>query len=263
MRAFVGEEHQRGPQIIIITENRCGLMSKNILILLIGLTAGCVSCNNRRLSYYQDPFLDSFRDKGIKYILSYDPDDSLDVDSAALDSSGNIVRLRSFGLKERRSYDSLHFIKRVLQINDIPSNHWMRYYFDKDGLLVQEWNHIGHLEWSFNKSDIDTVTRLVKFEIDKTGVILSEIDSAANERAVFVYDKDETLIAKQIYSIAPKELQANWQFIYDKDNNWLKRIDLNGSRRTMLSHFYTNGLLDSSVYYHDRGPTIKYRYIYY
>ncbi|HEY9005060.1 MAG TPA: hypothetical protein VIM75_02955 [Ohtaekwangia sp.] len=237
-------------------------MSKNILILLIGLIAGCVSRDNRSLSYYQDPFLDSFRDKGIKYILSYDPDDSLDVDSATLDSSGNIVRLRSFGLKERRSYDSLHFIKRVLQINDIPSNHFMRYYFDKDGFLVQEWNHIQHLRWSFNEADIDTVTRVIKFEIDKTGLIVNEIDKGANEYTQFVYNDDKNLVAKEVYSIVPKRLRYKWLFLYEKSHK-LKRIDLDEGGRSVLSHYYTDGLLDSSVDNQNGSYTTKYKYVFY
>jgi hypothetical protein len=157
---------------------------KNKLFIIVFFFGG--SCgDNSRLAYYQDPFLDSFRGRGIKYMLSFDSEDTLNVDTVTFDSIGGISRLRAYGLKERRAYDSLNFIRRKLQINDIPVNYLFKYHFDRKGYLIQEWIKIPHLNWSYSNNEIDTIVRTVKYKLDAGGKVIEEIDSLGNELSLF------------------------------------------------------------------------------
>src|SRR5688500_12697721 len=84
-----------------------------------------VGCNNKTESdrLFRDPFLDSFRAHGISVMIAHNPEDSLHIDSTFFDKSGNIVRIHQTGLAERRAFDSLHYLTRLLQISDIADNY--------------------------------------------------------------------------------------------------------------------------------------------
>jgi hypothetical protein len=213
------------------------------------------------LKYYSDPYLDSFRRRGMRYMICFDADDSLVSDTITFDKEGNIIELKSFGLNERRSYDSLYFVKHILRINDTPSNHFINYFFNNKGQLVQEWREVNHLDWSLEESQTDKVSRVILFELDGNGRITQEIDTTGNELALLIYDKNETLSRKDIFSITPKRLLRSWDYSYDVGTDKLKTISLNGNGSNILTHYYSKiGLLDSTAYF-VKGYTTKYRYL--
>jgi outer membrane protein assembly factor BamB len=238
-------------------------MNINPIILIIFLLC-LFSCDKSpRLKSYPDPYLDSFRGRGIKYMISFDPHGYSYTDTTTFDSSGNIVHSKGFGLIGRKAYDSLNFITHLLTINDIPSNYLIEYSFNKDGDLVQVWNRVNHLNWSLDDSDIGKAERAVKFDLDKERRIAQEIDTTSNEYTQFNYGEEGCLVSKEVYSINSKNLLKKWEYFYDqKVPSKLSKINLSGtSHGSVLVQYFSDGLLDSIATIN--GHLTKYRYIYY
>lgn len=234
-------------------------MSANVICGLI-LLSSLFNCTRRHsLRPYPDPYLDSFRNRGIQYMISVN--DSIFADTIIFNRYGDIDEIKSRGLRERRSYDSLFFIRRKLRMDDIPANYFIEYYFNNAGQLVQEWREVNHFNWSSEKMEERKIARIILFDIGEDGEILEELDTAANEVAVFFYDDKGKLVTKEILSVQPRTSLLKWKYEYTKEGK-LENIRLHGAQGNYITHYYSNGLLDSTVN-HIKGYTKTYRYIFY
>ncbi|HEY9044966.1 MAG TPA: hypothetical protein VIN08_03690 [Ohtaekwangia sp.] len=222
------------------------------------------SCENQTsVRAYQDPYLESFYGKKIRKMISYDADDLLLTDTTSFDLAGNIVRIKQFGLVERREYDSLHFIRHLLVRNDVPENYFIDYFLDKEGHLIQHWTTVNHLDWYPRKDQKTRNERFVVFDLNSDGFVIKERDTVYNELVVLIYNDSEKLSRKDIHSIDKNELLWKVEYIYDKDLN-LDRIEMKSDSIKLLTHYYSkeNHLLDSSID-HITGYKTRYKYEFY
>jgi hypothetical protein len=136
------------------------------------------------------------------------------------------------------------------------------YEFDLNGDLIQSWKDINHLEWTYDSSQIRKLNKKVIFKIDKTGRIVQGTDSTSNEYVIFDYDNNERLRSKDVYSIDPNQHLRTWRYTYEDNSPKLRTIEVLAGPVSFFTHYYSHGLLDSTVYHQDEH-TVRYKYVYY
>jgi len=220
-------------------------MYKSIRIVIFVLVA--MSCSRgRRLKAYQDPFYDSFRKFNICKIISYDPKSPEMCHTITIGARGLSIRISGVASQERMEYDSLFFIKSKYEGPDLYNTYSVEYHFDAHRNLIQRWR----------EKDSDTATTKT-FIIGESGDVEMEIDSLAREYISYSYDNGGLLITKNRYKMESEELIDAWSFLYDKKHR-LSTINLTGGGTSILTHYYSEGLLDSTVH-HVRGYIVRHK----
>lgn len=235
------------------------MINKIIMISSLVLILGCHDTHKSRQKFV-DPYLDSFRGKGIKHMISFSPDEAELIDTVTFDSSGNIVTFKSFGVTEFRVYDSLNFLTKKLTIDDSPENYLIHYIVNDDGYLIQEWNTVNSLNLRVDDKDIGDSFKVIVFELDNSGRVKKEIDSTLQEYSVYIY-AGQNLIEKVIHSSIDDSKISSFKYLYSEDDE-LTSIQFLVRNNILFEHYFSSGLLDSSVYF-DKGIKLKHSYIYY
>lgn len=230
-----------------------------------------LACENKKIQLQprQDPYLDAFRNRNIKYMLTYlTTSDSSDFeavsnDTTTFDRQGNFLFRKAFMHHERRQYDSLNFLTRMLVITDGPrQNYTINYYFDSNSNLVQEWfDHKYTLEWSLPKSDTGALVNTIKYELDDKGRVIKEIGSTGKVYSIYLYDTQNKLSEIKSFKVAGDEPLSKSTYTYDEKGLLKKIVFASGENVEREAFYYTDGLLDSAR--DSRGFRRRYEYIYY
>ena len=219
---------------------------------------------------FSDPYLQSFRNKNIKYVISERLEaKDLYPDTIELDQQGNIVRIRRWGEEERRTYDSNGILLRWWLRSDITLHYIAKYSVHGD-TLVQLWRKLNSHVWDLGS---DTTTRPYEvnfFVLDKSGRITQSSRDGFGP-TIYIYSKNK-LVRKEIEIKRNNEDEFHWEktaeYAYD-DNQEIKtmKIILHDGREEDIFYF-SAGLIDSCkiTSYKDYGTfqaRYKYRYVYY
>jgi hypothetical protein len=219
------------------------------------------------LQNYPDPYLEAFWGKGIKNMIAYDPYDSIQEDSLRMerlffDKAGNIARRTAFMVNDTLVYDSRRYIIRQVEKLDAPKNFVVSYHF-VNGNLIQIWSDLRHRNWEYSDEDMQQAGKdCVKFELNKEGRIVKRYYS--NETTVYTYSKDKLIRQETYVSNSENDNEPLSVTLYKYSNQRIERID--DYRRGQLSytHYYFNGLLDSTVHVFDGENSVtKYRYVFF
>ena len=244
-------------------------MSRRMFISVCCLIfLGLFSCGNEhRLGNYPDPYMDSFRDQRIKFMIAYDPSSPDITDTTFFNETGDEIQHRGYGrMQEKIEYDSLHFIKHQLILNDIPGNFVYEYSFDKNGILNQECREVQHLNWRIEKSDKSTPVRTVFFEVNEQGQVIKETDTTSHQISVYSYGEQGNLLSREFLQqdLKPSGYVLKYEYYEPLKLKIIRHLD--GDRKITEQFFSVKGILDSTVRYDDYGKkdyAIRYRYVYY
>lgn len=233
----------------------------SIAFLAIFCLLGCK--NSVKLKAYQDPFLDSFRGRKVKYLISYVPEYSDFADTTRFNEMGDRVQFISSGFEERSEYDSLHFITRLWQRSDVLVNLRYKYSLDESGILTQQCDELKSGDWRLGTSGESELFRVVFFKIDEEGKIVYETDTASNLKTLYEYDQSDKLVKKKECSLDSNKYLTQWSYEYNELSR-VTKITYGTEGEKFLVHYFSSddGVLDSTTNYID-GYTKRYRYIYY
>lgn len=241
-----------------MAENRHAQFSTVLIGSLFSILV--LSCEKHESIEMRDPFLDSFKGKSIKKVVSFESKDMRLADTIFFDEQGNIIEKRQYGLTLKTAYDSAGFPTRMLFLNDAPYNFIIDYRVDKThSRITQRWRTIRTMDWNFRESDINkTSFNVVTFEYDN-GVITAKKDSLANLTTRYFYNDEGKLIRQEIID-DDGELSKSIVYEYAPDRK-LVSIYAKLSQVDLYRHHFTNGLLDSTEYLHPSDLyTRKYKY---
>lgn len=234
------------------------MLSMTLRLSVICLVA-LLSCSDKRSIFpieFNDPYLNSFRGKNIKYVIMERQDRQSSPDTIELDNAGNIIRIKSWWSTELRSYDSIGFLQRLRHRSDITLNYILRYSLKGD-TLQQTWREINSPEWNLDSDTSSTTHHVLFFICDGKGRIATEIDGESLIKYIYV---DDLLVKKATYNGYPLKLFHGWQYDYDS-NFVLKRIVRTFENQEQEITNFLDGLPYSgnSV---QSGGQYKYRYVY-
>lgn len=205
-----------------------------------------------------DPFIESFKDKGIRMQVSYNKLSPKLRDTVKFDLKGRVeLESDNYSTKEYK-YDSIGNLTRIMLNDDAPSNYYLEYYIDGSS-VIQNWNLINHMRWEFTSQDLDSADRVVKFLFDDNGKIEKEINLNNGEVTKYLY-KNDKIIAKQAFAQGADVSKQQWVYEYDK-NKTLIKANFFSSEKLIVAHFFGNdGLLDST---RRNNYTLNYEYEFY
>lgn len=236
-----------------------------------------LACSDQKtIESFPDPYLNSFRGKGIKTILMTDLNDSLGwtTDTISLDTKGNVLRIKRFSYEQFREYDKLNYLISMRTVTDIYENYVIKYYYSQDD-LIQEWSSLGNSDLVSADSSSKVVFNRVRFKL-KSERIVGLVDSLNNQNTEYSYD-EYNVVRITSKTIDRNEFLSESLFEYE-DNRKLKTMSLlatglyrteNGDFRpseTIYKEtcFFTDGLPDSLVRENlGNSIVIRYRYLYY
>ncbi|MGC3945588.1 MAG: hypothetical protein QM762_13895 [Chryseolinea sp.] len=242
---------------------------------LLVLVIAVLSCNNkqtaanRRTIYppeFSDPYLEAFRGKNIKFIVSEPPLS----DTIEFDRRGNLVRIKKYGQEEKRAYDSNNFLIRRWIRSDFTKQYTVRYSNHGD-TLIQIWRELNSNDWILRNDTTSFPHEVDHFVFDKSGRIIQEFDDGFGPvRYVYSHGK---LSRKEAEVRRNNEDEVHLEVIADyaySTNGQLQRFTLQelDSRDVERRFFFLNGLLDSSSVTSVKGDGIRlqqyrHRYVYY
>jgi hypothetical protein len=230
---------------------------------------------------YSDPYLNSFRNKNIHYIVIYDKGGDTRTDTIELDRKGDIIKTKRFWRTERRAYDSAGFCIRLWQNSDITGNYHLKHSIKED-TLIQWRREYNSDEWA---PMTDTSTHAFvyhgteKFVFDESGRVTFEYWDQPDEMTMnqgrddemirYVYSKDK-LIERELYTFQNSKYELSnhgvWRYSYDKKSELSKIETVWGFRYE--TYWLSNGLIDSTLEIdkHYSPPSrdgFEYRYIYF
>jgi hypothetical protein len=257
-------------------QSRMNRISRNIAYLILMIVA--VQCGSREKVQtgvvflppeLSDPYLQSFRNKNIKYITSErlgrlkDPyPDTID-----FDRRGNIVRIKRYGEEEKRAYDANDFLVRRWQRSDVTVQYIARYSIHGD-TLVQSWRELNSRDWDLRGDTITRPHKVKSFVFDRNGRLIHEFIDGSGPM-IYIYSKNK-LVRKEIEQRRNDEnefsVERTAEFDYD-DLGEIKTVKsrlLDGQDSEYLFYF-SKGLLDSCQYrvYQSLEQRYKYQYVYY
>ena len=246
--------------LIIISK----LMIRLFLLGFYFVILGCSTDNTMSDSIrYPDPFQEAFKGKGISYLV-YDEDSSSRVDTIFLDSTGMVKYINGYWHDEERTYNDHQFITNLdVRDFDIHSRFSISYDFVGDS-IIQNWREIDH---NGGVEPVDSAN-IVIFKLDLDRRIKEEIDRMRARRTMFDYDNRGRLNGKRQFSTEDGQPITKEIFIYDSLSRIEKIKQYAGQNLLILTHYYSNGILDSTVYeelkdslnYSDR--VVRYKYVY-
>jgi hypothetical protein len=255
-----------------------GSLKNSALVILMIVVAQCGSKGDVQIvtslpPEFSDPYLQSFRNKNLKYVLSERiiGTKALDPDTIELDRRGNIVRIAGPNGREKRAYDVNNFLVRRRLSSDIVENYIARYSIRGD-TLFQSWRELNSNDWNLHG---DTTTRPYKFKIfvfNQNGKVIHEFNEQFG-LINYIYKKD--ILSYKEFEIRrdnEEEFHAEKfaEFTYDHNGEieQIKLLDERLDEGIEKKFFYSTGLLDSSQITYPREYLLrqeryKYRYIYY
>jgi hypothetical protein len=249
---------------------------KNIaLAILVLVIVQCGSKDNLKSPVtisppeLSDPYLQSFRNKNIKYIIFERLGRVKDPypDTIELDHRGNIVRIHRSGEEEKREYDGNDFLIRRWLRSDVTVQYLARYSIHGD-TLVQSWREFKSGDWDLR---YDTTTRphdINYFIFGLNGRVTHEFIDGSGPM-IYIYSKNK-LIRKEIEQRRNDEdefsLEKAAEFEYD-DLEEIKTVKsrLLDGQDSEYRFYFSTGLLDSCQYraYQTLEERYKCRYVYY
>jgi YD repeat-containing protein len=222
-------------------------MKERILIIfmvILGISIG--ACKHEvRLMPYQDPFFDALRKKNVCQVISFSRKAPALSDTIYLERNGYTLKFSGYALEDRLTYDSLLFIRSKYEGPDVYDNFIIDYHFNSQGNLIQRWRQT-EINDSTKIIDKPSSTKIVVFVINSQGNIAREIDSVKNEYTSSIYDTKGLLIERSHFSINPDRPKDKWKYEYNGEGQ-LKTINQTAGETLILTHYFTNGLLDSTV----------------
>lgn len=239
------------------------------IVVLMG-TIILISCQRDQLKYDWDPYLESFKDKGIRCLISTHYLDTLDthadslIDSIQFNRAGYITEKKMMGSKTRMAYDSLGRLIHILSEGDTYSNIFYTYEL-QDSVMFRYGFQIKHLGWVFNNEDVDSSTKSVmKYNFNNEGQIAAQQDDSQKMILHFSYQQNR-LKKKELFSNG--RLYIRWEYSYDNDRiNKIVENDVIG-RVLTVAYFSSAGLLIRTERSHNNSESIiqetTHRYIYY
>jgi hypothetical protein len=222
-----------------------------------------------RLKPYPDPDMDALRKKRVRCRLGkwdmfeekksiMDWSDSLYIskDGKYCHEAGSMMTTYTF-------YDSLGFIREQRRVDDVDVKFTVGYHFRDAHHLVKEqfWSKV---QYWVDKSVVAPIidTTVVIMTLNEEGQVVQEVDSANRLQTNFVYNESGMLREKFVKHSTP----ARERYYYHYNNNGdLKEIIQISKREqdvAQMTHYYSNGLLDSIVFPQGRARCI-YRYVFY
>lgn len=222
-----------------------------------------------------DPYLQSFRNKKIKYVIS----ERLEVkdfypDTIEFDRQGNIVRIRHtriWGDEERRAYDSSGFLVRRWLRSDVVLQYIARYSIKGD-TLVQSWRELKSHDWDLSGDTTSMPREVDHYIFDQKGKLIHGSDEDHGGPIIHIYSNNK-LVRKEI------EVRINDEDEFHKETTAEYEYDVNGEIQkiklfntlygSQQVFYFSSGLIDSchitTTRYDDR-PRLErfgYRYVYY
>lgn len=167
------------------------------------------------------------------------------------DEKGDMVRIRGFMFNERREYDSLHFIRRILSKTDVDWNEVFNYQM-KNGILRQESIVMEHSNWEIHEGDIGEDTTVGYFNFDKRGRVVERRLPNEGAHTRFKYDKSGLLTSMATYY--KDTLITEVLYFYNENGRLTRREQPN------QVDYFTDGRLDSTAH---KYYTVKYTYLYF
>ena len=248
-------------------------ISKNIAYIILTIVA--LQCGRKEQVQsgvtisppeFSNPYLQSFRNKNIKHIISerLGPTKDPYPDTIDFDRRGNIVRIKRSGEEEKRAYDANDFLVRRWQTSDVTVQYIARYSVHGD-TLVQSWRKLNSRDWHLQG---DTTTRpheINYFVFDRAGRIIQEFIDGSGP-LTYVYSKNK-LVQKEIEQRRNDEddfkLVIAAEFDYDDFGNIMTvKSRLLDGQESEYVYYYSKALLDSGHFYVYRSLEERYRYKY-
>ncbi|MGC3945589.1 MAG: hypothetical protein QM762_13900 [Chryseolinea sp.] len=181
-----------------------------------------------------DPYLESFRDKGIKYVISEKLGRATDPfpDTIQLDRLGNVQRIRRYGEEERRAYNDSNFLVRRWLRSDVTVQYDIRYSMLGD-TLVQSWRELNSRNWDSHQDTSGRQRDVNLFVFDPAGRIAHEFTDGVGP-VDYIYDKNilvrkETLIRRNNEEDFHMETVADFKYDDLGKIKFIRDRKLNGS----------------------------------
>jgi hypothetical protein len=201
---------------------------------------------NIRPPEMNNPYFQSFRNRGIKYILfEHMPATSASPDTIELDQFGNVIKITGPYERENRDYDRNGYLVRRLVRSDFTVHCLARYSAHGD-TLIQSWREFESRDWDL-RGDTTTKQREVNFFIfDERGrIILESKDGFGPLNYVYSGDK---LLSKEVEIKRENDDQFHTikvaEFTYDAAGDLTKIRYADGEQREDI-FYYSHGILDS------------------
>jgi len=205
-----------------------------------------------------DPFLESFKGKGLKMAVIAESGSASINDTIFFDRVGNIISKKNVYSTHQYGYDETGNLDRVLSINDIPSNYLIKYEYNK-GVVLQTWYLLNHLKWEKENEILDTIDRVVKFEFDKLRNLKQEVNLSFGEITKYEYT-DTKMQSKKVFPDNSEVPSIQWTYYYGK-KGFLEKVECISHGRLVKEDFYgSDGIIDST---RRADYTLVYTYEYY
>ena len=220
---------------------------------------------------FNDPYLQSFRNKNIRYAISERLSLTRDPypDTIDFDQRGNIVRIRRYGGEEKRAYDSNDFLVRRWERSDVTMQYIARYSVHGD-TLIQSWRELNSHDWELRGDTTSEPHEVNYFVFDQNGRVIQEFNDGFGPMN-YVYS-DGKLVRKEIEMRQNNDdnfhLERTTEVTYDS-NGEIQKLKLSqlNSRDPERLFYFSKGLLDSCTVTSvreegSRRVRYRYRYIY-
>jgi hypothetical protein len=216
-----------------------------------------------------DPYLQSFRNKNIKFIvLERIGDKNPRPDTIELDGWGNVINITGPYERENRAYDATGFLVKRRVSSDFSVQYIARYLVRGD-TLVQTVREYNSSDWNLQG---DTTTRSHKvnfFVLDSQGRVTQEFDDGFGP-LMYIYSQGK-LMRKEIEVSRNNDEEFHWETIAEYsyyENGEIKSVKAKEGYHRHHVFYFSKGFLDSSqVTWHTRGGSFqdryKYWYVYY
>jgi hypothetical protein len=203
-----------------------------------------------------DPYLESLRNKDIRFILGISTINVGKVDTIELDREGKIVRLDKLGGSERRSYDACGFLVKRCKFSDFVASYTAKYTIAND-TLIRTWGEFADGDCDAVKGDALELSTTI-FILDEKGQIMEEIDRGTGRKHSYRYENG-CLIQRV-------DGDSGDFYDYDHDRKLIKYTrKFHG--KIIEEYNFQDGIIESSsIYNFPDGSLIqqnKYRYLYY
>jgi len=241
-----------------------------VVLVSVLILSSCRRDQAQVARYDWDPYLESFKGKNIRYLVSTHYADSLGVrvdsliDSIEFNKAGYMIGKKMLGREILMAYDSLGRLNHILTEGETYSNISYAYEF-QDSVMVRYGFEIKHLDWIFDKMDVDSSTQSVmRYRFNSNGQIEEQRDQTGEMVVRFSYD-GKKLMKREFFSDG--RLYIYWEYFY-KNGTLLKVAEHDViDHLVIVDYFSPEGLLLRTERIHG-GPdsTIQetaHRYVYY
>jgi hypothetical protein len=184
-----------------------------IILYLIFMWSCCSCAEDSRNILYPDPMAELFWGKQVRMMLAYHEGFPSLIDSTRFDSLGNMIEIRKFWHKERRSFDTLHFLTRQLIRSEEIKNYSI-VYEAKSKMILQNWRALKDFKWEYSENDINSEDSFVVKMLISDGLLIKEIDETRGIYSSYFYNQNRRLVKKENRSIEGDVLSEEWEYEY-------------------------------------------------